>query len=60
MFQFEVVDANSASVVSSTLGVPIVHLEAGQHSFAGKIHTVNQSELDKQEPNIRALVEMIE
>ena len=60
MFQFEVVDANSASVVSSTLGIPIVNLTAGQHVFAGKQHTVNQSQLDRQQPNIQALVQMIE
>lgn len=60
MFQFEVVDANSASVVSSALGIPIVSLAAGQHWFAGKKHTVNQSQLDKQQPNIRDLAAMIE
>ncbi|MGH7221779.1 MAG: ParA family protein [Gemmataceae bacterium] len=60
MFQFEVVDANSASVVSSALGVPIVSLTAGQHTFAGRSHTVNQSQLDRQQPNIETLVQMIE
>lgn len=60
MFQFEVVDANSASVVSSALGIPIVNLTAGTHPFRGKKHTVNQSQLDKQQPNIRSLVGMIE
>ena len=60
MFQFEVVDANSASVVSSALGIPIVTLSAGQHSFRGRRHTVNQSQLDRQQPNIESLVQMIE
>jgi cellulose biosynthesis protein BcsQ len=60
MFQYEVVDANTASVVSSALGIPIVNLTAGPHEFAGKNHTVNQSQLDRQQPNIRELVEMIE
>ena len=60
MFQFEVVDANSASVVSSALGIPIVSLTAGQHAFRGRRHTVNQSQLDRQQPNIQSLVRMIE
>jgi hypothetical protein len=60
MFQYEVVDANTASVVSSALGIPIVNLTAGQHRFAGKNHTVNQGQLDRQQPNIRELVQMIE
>ena len=60
MFQFEVVDANTASVVSSALGIPIVNLAAGQHRFVAKNHTVNQSQLDRQQPNIRGLVGMIE
>jgi len=60
MFQFEVVDANSASVVSSALGIPITGLNAGQHVFGGRRHAVNQSQLDNQQPNIQRLVEMIE
>jgi cellulose biosynthesis protein BcsQ len=60
MFQFEVVDANTASVVSSALGIPIISLSAGRHAFRGKGHTVNQSQLDKQQPNIEQLVQMIE
>ncbi len=60
MFQLEVVDANTASVVSSALGIPIVELIAGQHAFGGKSHTVNQSQLDKQQPNIQSIVAMIE
>lgn len=60
MFQFEVVDANSASVISSALGIPIINLNAGQHSFKGKRHIVNQSQLERQQPNIQALVNTIE
>jgi cellulose biosynthesis protein BcsQ len=60
MFQFEVVDANSASVVSSALGIPIVHLTAGPQLIGGRKHVVNQTQLDKQQPNIRELVNMIE
>ncbi len=60
MFQFEVADANTASVVSGALGIPIVALTAGQHTIAGRNHTVNQSQLDKQIPNIQGLVSRIE
>ena len=60
MFQVEVVDANTASVVSSALGIPIIGLSAGRHRFGGKHHTVNQSQLDRQQPNIEKLVQTIE
>lgn len=60
MFQFEIVDANTASVVSSSLGIPIVRLTAGQHAVAGRSVTVNQSQLDNQQPNIQQLVAAIE
>lgn len=60
MFQFEIVDANTASVVSSSLGIPINRLTAGLYSIAGKKAMVNQSQLDKQQPNIKDLVEAIE
>lgn len=60
MFQYEVVDANTASVVSGALGVPIVNLGAGMHNIMGKNHVVNQSQLDKQQPNIQGLVATIE
>ena len=60
MFQYEVNDANTASVVSGALGIPIMQLTAGQKQIAGKKVTVNQSQLDKQIPNIHDLVENIE
>lgn len=60
MFQYEVNDANTASVVSGALGIPIASLTAGQKDVAGRSITVNQSQLDKQVPNIRELVQQIE
>jgi chromosome partitioning protein len=60
MFQYEVNDANTASVVSSALGIPISRFTAGQKNVAGRNVVVNQSQLDKQVPNIRTLVENIE
>lgn len=60
MFQFEIVDANTASVVSSSLGIPIVRLTSGVHDVAGLRVKVNQSQLDNQQPNIQALVIAIE
>lgn len=60
MFQYEVNDANTASVVSGALGIPIASLTAGQKNVAGRSITVNQSQLDKQVPNITALVQCIE
>ncbi len=60
MFQYEINDANTASVVSGALGIPISRLTAGQKVVAGRKITVNQSQLDKQLPNIKTLVENIE
>lgn len=60
MFQYEVNDANTASVVSGALGIPIASLTAGQKDVAGRSVQVNQSQLDKQVPNITQLVEQIE
>jgi chromosome partitioning protein len=60
MFQFEIVDANTASVVSSSLGIPIVRLAAGSHDVVGRKITVNQFQLDNQQPNIKQLVAAIE
>lgn len=60
MFQYEVNDANTASVVSGALGVPIASLTAGPKSVAGRTITVNQTQLDKQVPNIVNLVRNIE
>lgn len=60
MFQYEVNDANTASVVSGALGIPIASITAGQKNISGKTVTVNQSQLDKQAPNIIDLVKNIE
>lgn len=60
MFQYEVNDANTASVVSGALGIPIASLTAGQKTVSGRTVTVNQSQLDKQAPNITQLVQNIE
>ncbi|CAK8720772.1 ParA family protein [Candidatus Electrothrix laxa] len=60
MFQYEVNDANTASVVSGALGIPIASLKAGPKSVAGRSIKVNQSQLEKQVPNITQLVQQIE
>jgi hypothetical protein len=60
MFQAEIVDANSASVVSGARGIPIASMNAGPHMVAGKSIQVNQTQLQRQQPNLRDLVAMIE
>jgi len=60
MFQYEVADANTASVVSGACGIPIVSLTAGQYELPGRRVMVNQTQLDRQIPNVRDLVQKIE
>ncbi len=60
MFQYEVNDANTASVVSGACGIPISCLQSGKRQVLGKQVTVNQSQLDKQVPNIQQLTAAIE
>jgi chromosome partitioning protein len=60
MFQVEINDANTASVVSSGLGIPISNLAAGTKLLAGRRVQVNQSQLDRQKPNIRKFVRSID
>ncbi len=61
MFQCEIRDANTASVVSSSLGIPLFGLAAGQYDLPGKKGViVNQSQLDVLQPNIETLARMIE
>jgi chromosome partitioning protein len=62
MFQYEVPDANTASVVSGALGIPIMGMSDGMYTVAAgnKAVKVNISQLAKQQPNIRNLVAMIE
>jgi chromosome partitioning protein len=62
MFQYEVADANTASVVSGALGIPIVAMTDRMYDVPGasKPVKVNVSQLEKQQPNIRGLVQTIE
>ncbi|MGJ0239876.1 ParA family protein [Novosphingobium fluoreni] len=60
MFEEQINDANTASVVSGALGIPICNLTSGTKRFAGRSAHVNQSQLDKQQPNIRDFVAGIE
>jgi len=60
MFQAEIRDANTASVVSGALGIPIMRLPAGTRTLLNKQIMVNQSQLDVQKPNIRNFVATIE
>lgn len=60
MFQYEVNDANTASVVSGACGIPISGLIAGRVNVLGRNVVVNQTQLDRQVPNIRDLVAAIE
>ena len=60
MFQVEINDANTASVVSGGLGIPISQLGAGSYRLAGKNVQVNQSQLKRQRPNIKNFVRKIE
>ena len=60
MFQAEINDANSASVVSGALGIPMSTLTPGSKIVGGRSVPVNQSQLEKQKPNIREFVARIE
>jgi cellulose biosynthesis protein BcsQ len=60
MFQVEINDANTASVVSSGLGIPITNLSAGRKFLVTKYVVVNQSQLNKQQPNLRRFVRSID
>ena len=60
MFQTEIPDANTASVVSTSLGIPIGKLTAGLKSVADKQVMVNQVQLDRQQPAMTALAKSIE
>ena len=60
MFQTEIPDANTASVVSTSLGIPIGVLTAGLKDVADKEVMVNQIQLDRQQPAMNALAHSIE
>jgi hypothetical protein len=60
MFQAEITDANTASVVSGALGVPMHALTAGQKNLIGKNVMVNQTQLNTLQPNIENFVKTIE
>jgi chromosome partitioning protein len=60
MFQVEINDANTASVVSGGLGIPISRLAAGRHVLAGRRSQVSQTQLRRQQPNLRRFVQTIE
>ncbi|MEI9989342.1 MAG: ParA family protein [Rhizomicrobium sp.] len=60
MFQAEINDANTASVVSGALGIPIRGLVAGPKDLAGRSVMVNQTQLDRLVPNLADFVQTIE
>jgi cellulose biosynthesis protein BcsQ len=60
MFQSEINDANTASVVSGALGIPLGVLTAGTKQMPGKRVKVNQSQVDRLRPNMRKFVQTIE
>jgi chromosome partitioning protein len=60
MFQVEINDANTASVVSGALGIPISNLHAGSKTLVGRRVQINQSQLVKQQPNLRSFVATID
>ena len=60
MFQAEIVDANSASVVSGALGIPLSRLGAGNRKLLGEDIMINQSQLNRQQPNMQNFVQSIE
>jgi chromosome partitioning protein len=60
MFQVEINDANTASVVSGALGIPISNLAAGSKILAGRRVQINQTQLSKQQPNLKRFVATIE
>ena len=60
MFQAEINDANTASVISGALGIPISVLSAGKYRILStRASQVNQSQLNKQRPNLKRLVKTI-
>lgn len=61
MFQVEINDANTASVVSGALGIPMSVLTAGYKNIVGtKPAKVNQAQIEKLRPNLQSFVAQIE
>lgn len=60
MFQAEIKDANTASVVSGALGIPMLRLRSGAKRLLQKEVIVNQSQLDRLQPNMENFVRNIE
>jgi L-lactate permease len=60
MFQAEINDANTASVVSGALGIPISKLAPGTKSLVGNPVVLNQTQLNKLQPNITSFVSTID
>lgn len=60
MFQVEINDANTASVVSGALGIPMARLMAGPKKIVGRSVQINQSQLNKQQPNLRRFVASVQ
>jgi chromosome partitioning protein len=60
MFQAEIPDANTASVVSSALGIPMGVLTVGSKTINGSDIAVNQTQLERQQPSLREFVSTIE
>ena len=60
MFQSEIKDANTASVVSGALGIPMMRLKSGTKRLLQKEVMVNQTQLDRLQPNIENFVRSIE
>jgi chromosome partitioning protein len=60
MFVYEINDANTASVFSGATGTPISRMTAGPNKdMNGRSVAINQSQLNKQVPNIKDLVRRI-
>ena len=59
MYEIEINDTNTASVVSGALGIPMCSLTAGIKRLTKDV-MVNQAQLDKQQPNIASFVQSIE
>jgi uncharacterized protein (DUF3084 family) len=60
MFQFQIRDSNTASVVSTAMGIPVSSITAGTVNLLNKNVVVNQTQIDQILDNLRFLVNEIE